>query len=113
MRYPSIGEFNALKIRVDKLEQALSSLKKVVSDLEKKLRDVNVGGGGCDTDTLDRIELELSNLRAEFEAHRDHANSNIDELNHLMPTKADKSELVELEDRILEKLREMVQQIID
>jgi len=44
--FPSIGEFNALKIRVEKLETALSSLKKVVSELEKKLREVNVGGGG-------------------------------------------------------------------
>jgi len=109
MRFPSMGDFNALKIRVEKLEAALSSLKKVVSDLEKRLKESNGGGGGCDQDTIDRLELELSNLRAEFEAHRDHANANIDELNNLMPTKADKTELVELEDRILDKLREMVQ----
>ena len=44
--FPSIGEFNALKIRVEKLETALSSLKKVVSEIEKKLKDINVGSGG-------------------------------------------------------------------
>jgi len=48
MRFPSMGDFNALKIRVEKLEAAISSLKKVISELEKKLKGVSGGSAGCD-----------------------------------------------------------------
>ena len=35
MVYPSLDEFNTLKNRVDKLENACASLKKAYGDLEK------------------------------------------------------------------------------
>ena len=52
---------------------------------------------------------ELERLRAEFEAHKSYANQNIDNLNHEMPHKADKQDLIDLENRILDKLRDMIQ----
>lgn len=61
---------------------------------------------------VDRLVEELSKLRAEFEAHRDQANKNLNELNHLMPTKADKQDLIDLENRIMDQLRDMIQQIL-
>lgn len=90
MAFPSIDEFHALRARVDKLENALSALKKVYGELEKKLKALSLPGGGADQEAVDRLLAELNKLRAEFEEHRDHANRSIDQLNHEMPTKADK-----------------------
>jgi len=58
---------------------------------------------------LDKCIDELNSLRAEFEAHRDDANRNLDQLNAEMPTKADKKDLLDLEDRLMAKLRDMIQ----
>lgn len=93
MKYPSIGEFNTLKVKFEKHESEHSSLKKLVKEIEKRLKDLNIqggGGGGADQESIDRLLDELNKLREEFEAHRDHANTNIDDLNLKMPTKADK-----------------------
>jgi len=62
---------------------------------------------------LDRCIEELNKLRAEFEAHRDEANRNLDQLNNEMPNKADKKDLFDLENRIMEKLKDMIQQILN
>ena len=61
---------------------------------------------------MNRLAEELNKLRAEFEAHRDLANRNLNELNQTMPTKADKQDLVDLENRIMDQLRDMIQQIL-
>jgi len=113
MAFPSLEEVQMLRTRVDKLENALSSLKKVYGELEKKLKALNLPGGGADQEAVDRLLDELNKLRAEFEEHRDHANKSIDQLNHEMPTKADKQDLIDLENRILDKLRDMIQQILN
>lgn len=44
---------------------------------------------------------------------RDHASQNINKLNETMPTKADKFELEDLEARLNQKLREMLEQLMD
>jgi len=56
---------------------------------------------------------QLEKLRADFEAHRDSTNNSIDLIiNESLPNKADKSDLLDLEGRIMEKLRDMIQQIL-
>ena len=50
----------------------MSSLRKSVGDIEKKLRGLK--GGNADQGLLDRCVEELNTLRAEFEAFRDQAN---------------------------------------
>jgi len=48
MDFPSKEDFNLLRGRVDGLENALSSLRKAVGDIEKKLKGLRAGGGGAD-----------------------------------------------------------------
>jgi hypothetical protein len=58
---------------------------------------------------VDKCFEEINKLRADFEAHKEFSIQNINNLNYLMPTKADKQELIDLENRILDKLRDMIQ----
>ena len=74
---------------------------------------VSGGGGGADQDMVDKCVDEINTLRAEFEQHRDMANASLDKLNQEMPNKADKQDLIDLENRILDKLRDMIQQILN
>ena len=48
MQYPSVDEFNLLRGRVDKLENALMNMKKALDDMSKKMKNMSVGGGGAD-----------------------------------------------------------------
>jgi DNA repair exonuclease SbcCD ATPase subunit len=102
-----------LRGRVDSLENRLATLSKALGDLEKKLKGVRSGGGADNSGLVDKCVEELNTLRAEFEAHRDEANRNLDQLNAEMPTKADKKDLLDLENRIMDKLRDMIQQILN
>lgn len=112
MQFPSIEDFNLLRGRVDSLENQLASLRKAFGDLEKKMKGVR-SGGGADAGLVDKCVEELNNLRAEFEAHRDEANRNLDQLNAEMPQKADKKDLKDLEHRLMLKLEDMIQQILN
>ena len=82
--------------------------------LNKKIKGLGGGhnSGGADQDQVNRLAEELNKLRAEFEAHRDLANRNLNELNQTMPTKADKQDRADLENRIMDQLRDMIQQIL-
>lgn len=107
-------DFNALKQRVDRLESSCAALKKAYGDLEKEMKKLKQPeSGGANQEQVDRLFDELSRLRAEFEQHRDFAQKHITDLNHEMPHKADKQDLIDLENRLLDKLREMIQQILN
>lgn len=69
-------------------------------------------GGGADQDNGSLLD-QLNKLRAEFERHRLEANQNLNDLNETMPTKADKQDLIDLEARLLDQLRDMIQQILN
>jgi len=62
---------------------------------------------------LAALQLELDNLRQEFEAHNNFALSNLNELNVTMPTKADKSDLAELDRKFKDRLNECIRQLMD
>lgn len=109
---PTVEDFSLLRNRVDKLENGVANLRKQLEDLLKKLKNMNMGGG-ADPDALARAFDELNKLRQEFEAHRDYANSHIDNINNILPTKADKQDLIDLQNSILDKLRDMIQQILN
>ena len=108
MQFPSIEDFNLLRGRVDTLDNQTSSCRKAIGDLEKKIKGLRPGGGSDNSGLVDKCIEELNTLRAEFEAHRDDANRNLDQLNAEMPTKADKKDLLDLENRIMDKLRDMI-----
>lgn len=69
-----------LRGRVDALENQLATARKAIGDLDKKIKGLRPGGGG-DSGLIEKCIEELNTLRAEFEAHRDEANRNLDHLN--------------------------------
>lgn len=68
---------------------------------------------GANQDQVDRLTDDLARLRTEFEQHREFSTKNINDLNIEMPHKADRQDLIDLENRLLDKLREMIQQILN
>jgi hypothetical protein len=85
----------------------VASLRKAVGELDKRMRNMKPGGG-ADEGVLNKCVEELQRLRAEFESHRENTNRNLDHVNNELPHKADKRELAELENRIMEKLKDMI-----
>ena len=68
---------------------------------------MNKLGGGADADAVSALSDELERLRSEFQAYKASSEKRIDALEKEMPNKADKSDLDELENRIMDKLRAM------
>lgn len=85
----------------------------ILNDRVKNLKSGGGGGtGGADQEELDKCKQDLENLRQEFEKHRDQALRNLNQLNNEMPNKADKKDLMELEDRLMQKLSELIQEML-
>ena len=72
--------------------------------MDKRIKGIKVtgGGGGVGQDVIDSLTDELKKLRDEFEAHRDITNNNLSNLNNEMPNKADKKDLIDQENRIMD-----------
>lgn len=83
-----------------------------MGDLEKKMKGQKAGGG-ADQDAVDALSDEISRLRKEFEMFKETAEKRIKDLETEMPHKANKSDLEDLENRIMDKLRDMIQQILN
>lgn len=88
-------------------------IESILKQLKGGLRSQNNSGPNVDQESLDRCLDELQKLRQEFEAHRDYAADNLRELNNAMPTKADKSDLIDLENRIMDQLRDAIAQLLN
>ena len=73
MFFPSMDEFNALRLRVDKIEGSNQALKKAYGDLEKELKNLKIPDSGANQGEVDRLSEELARLRSEFESHKDWA----------------------------------------
>jgi len=108
-RYVTSDEFNILKQRVDNLEKHLRDLRNLVKTLEEKMAGMKPGsGGGANQEELDNLRELLDLLKKEFIEFKNNANKNLQDLNVTMPTKADKSELNDLEQRFRDKLDEIL-----
>lgn len=113
--YTKKDEFNLLRQRVEQLEKLFKELKKQLDQLEYKFKTMKSGDGGpgIDPELLDTLRNQLDNLRKEFEKHRDNTNRNLNDLNVTMPTKADKQDLIDLEQRMNDKLNEILRQLLE
>ena len=64
MLYPSMDDFNALKNRVEKMENAVAALKKAYGDLDKALAKLRLPtDSGANQEQVDRLSDELAKLR--------------------------------------------------
>ncbi len=87
----------------------MKDMRNQLRSIEDRMKDMKPGtGSGVNADELENIQNLLDNLRREFEQHRDSANRNLNDLNVTMPTKADKADLQDLENRFRDKLDEML-----
>lgn len=111
-RTSSMDDLNDLKSRMDKAESGNASLRKAYGDLESLLKSMQQPEGGANQDQVDRLNDELARLRAEFEQHRDYAQKHLGDLIQEMPHKADKQDMIDMENRLLDKLREMIEQFM-
>jgi hypothetical protein len=75
-----------------------------LAEMDKRIKGMKVmgGDGGVSQDVIDSLMGEIRKLRDEFEAHRDISNNNLNNLNNEMPNKADKKDLIDLENRIMD-----------
>ena len=99
-------DFDLLKGRVDKLENMIQGMHKKLQDMEKKLK--GVGGGGADQDMVDRLADELARLRSDFENYSGSTDNRLMNIENILPIKADKTDLSDLQNSILDKLRDMI-----
>ena len=77
----------------------------MLGELDKRIRSLRAGGGsqqGFNQDIIDNLLDDLKKLREEFEAHRDLTNNTLGQLTNEMPNKADKKDLIDLENRIMD-----------
>jgi ribosomal protein S15P/S13E len=92
----------------------LRDIRDRLKNLEEALKNMGVNTGkGLGDEDLENLHNALDNLRKEFEQHRDQTNRNLNELNVTMPTKADKADLIDLENRFRDKLDEILRQLIE
>ena len=103
-----------LRSRVDKLENAFSSLRKTIAEIEKRIKTIAIGGsgggsGGASQELIEHLLEELRKLRVEFDDVKYSYDGRLEALEKEMPLKAYRTELIDLENRILDKLREMIQ----
>lgn len=96
------------------MENALSSLRKTISEIEKKIKTIALGSsgggsGGASQELIEHLLEEMRKLRVEFDDLKYSYDVRICYLEKEMPLKAYRTEMIELENRILDKLREMIQ----
>jgi flagellar biosynthesis chaperone FliJ len=113
-KFATQDEHNILKQRVDNLEKMMKDLRQLLKNLEDRFSNMKPSSGaGFGSDELENLQNQLDNLRKEFNQFRDQATRNLQDLNITMPTKADKSDLVDLENRFRDKLDEIIRQLIE
>ena len=79
-KFVTLDEFGLLRGRVDQLETMVSSLRKAMGDLEKKIKNMNKQGGGADQDAVNELNDALQKLRSEFESYKTSTDKRIDAL---------------------------------
>ena len=67
VQFPSVDDFRMLRSRLDISENQINNLRKLIAELEKRIKNMKVGG---DTNLQPLLD-EMSKLRSEFETHRD------------------------------------------
>lgn len=106
LEFPSKEDFNLLRSRVDSLENLMAALRKAIGDIEKRMK--GLGGGGADPMALQNLEEEVERLKKELTAHKEQTGKHFILIDGILPTKADKADLIDLQNSILDKLRDMI-----
>ena len=105
--FPTPEEFALVRNRVDGCENDGQKIRKTVADLDKKLKQLKLSQkGGADEEQLQSCFNEIETLRRDFENFKNHTDHDLRALtNDIVPYKADKSELADLEKSLIEKIQ--------
>lgn len=98
------------RTRLDALEGANQKLNKQISELLKKSSRAGAitGGSGVDGAIISELEDELAKLKSDFEGFKNETSKHFNELDKGMNDKANRSELDLLEQRLMDKLQELL-----
>jgi len=86
-------------------------MRKTIAEIEKRIKTIAIGGGSGESGGASQELIEhllLRKLRVEFDDVKYSYDVRLDALEKEMPLKAYRTELVDLENRILDKLREII-----
>ena len=96
--------------RIEALENSLNSLKKTISEQSKRTeRAKNIGGGGgVDGSVIADLEDDINKLRNDLEAHKTETAKQLRQVDNVLEQKASKTDLDDLEQRLMDKLQELL-----
>ena len=108
---------DGLRDRMNKAESKLHVHQRLIESIEGMIKNINInnqggGGSGVDPSVIDGLNDLIDNLRREFEENKKKVEGEIQRINHILPTKADKSDLEDLENRLLEQMKDMIRQLL-
>ena len=81
---PTIEDFQLLRTRVDNCENHDDKLRKMINEVDKKvkqLKNANSGNPNSEENMLERCIGDLKDLRSNFEEHRDGSKKNFKQIN--------------------------------
>ena len=102
-------EHEEMAARVEKLEKNLRRLSASMNTGD----NIHLGNNGAGQESVDRLESELAKLRNEFEPHAEETDGRLSTVEGILPTKADKSDLLDLQNALLSRFQEMLQSVHD
>jgi archaellum component FlaC len=73
----------------------------------------SLGKNGGDAGHLKDLEADLARLKADLSKFRDEVGNSFKLVNDMLSKKADKSELIDLENRLIDKLNEMLKSLFN
>jgi len=97
---------------IAKIKKSYAELKKLFDLFRASQEGDSQGGKEANMELLKNLEEELNKLKNEFLMFRDDTFDNMKSLQDGLNKKADRDELVELEARIMDKLNEIIKNLL-
>lgn len=108
------AELTLIKNRLDKAESDIVNMKRAIQDLQAKIRELmknagkQGGGGGVSEAYFKDLEDALNKLSNDVSDHKDDTQRKFMHTQGELNTKASKDDLLDLENRLLDKIKEMI-----
>jgi len=105
-----------LKVRVTSVEDVLNGFKKQIAMLDDKVRQMGKasalsGNPAMAGGLMDEMEQGLAQLRKDFEQHKSQNLREHDEFRQLFDQAASKDDLAQLEERMMQRLQDLIDQL--
>lgn len=106
-----------MNIQIEYVENQSNSFKKQITEIRKVIDDLGKnrgpgGGGDVSLDDFSKLLHEVSQLKKDYDQFKQDTNGNLKFLGDSLNLKADKNDLHELEARIMDKLNEIIKNLL-